>query len=82
MDAPSLIELLLSDSYALPAREGKWIERGGSTIPFNSCSMAADEIEALRARVEELEAALTRIRTEDLSRFDCTLVAAKAQGLI
>lgn len=33
-------------------------------------------------RIAELDAALTRIRTEDLSRFDCTLIAAKAQGLI
>ena len=33
-------------------------------------------------RNRRLDAALTRIRTEDLSRFDCTLVAAEAQGLI
>jgi len=31
---------------------------------------------------DRLNAALTRIRTEDLSRFDCTLIAAEAQGLL
>ena len=37
---------------------------------------------ASREKSERLDAALTRIRTEDMSRFDCTLLAAEAQGLI
>lgn len=37
---------------------------------------------ASRDKSERLDAALTRIRTEDLSRFDCILIAAEAQGLI
>ena len=39
-------------------------------------------LSASEARVAELEAVLTRIRTENLSRFDCTLLAAQAQGLL
>ena len=49
-----------------------------SAEPCRDC----DERDALRARVAELEAVLTRIRTENLSRFDCTLLAAQAQGLL
>lgn len=33
-------------------------------------------------RNQRMDIALTQIRTKDLSRFDCTLLAAKAQGLI
>ena len=36
---------------------------------------------ASRPQLERLHDALTRIRTEDLSRFDCILIAAEAQGL-
>lgn len=53
----------------------------------NNCQECLND--ALRARVAELEAertrhieAFDRIRLEDLSAFDCKLVAAKAQGLI
>lgn len=45
----------------------------------NDC---ADCMREQADKIEKLESALTRIRTENLSRFDCTLLAAEAQGLI
>jgi len=35
---------LRCDAYALPS-DGEWLEREGSSIPNNSCSQAADELE-------------------------------------
>ena len=62
-------------------------EHTAHPMPIVGCP--ACQIASLRDRVAELEAVnqrldstLTRIRTEDLSRFDCTLLAAQAQGLL
>jgi hypothetical protein len=51
----TLVERLRGDAYALPSC-GPWIERDGSTLPNNSCSQAADEIERLRAVLERIGA--------------------------
>jgi len=56
-----IVERLRNDAYALPSC-GPWIERDGSTLPNNSCSQAADEIDSLRSRVAKLTEALDSVR--------------------
>lgn len=52
-----ITERLRADSYALPS-SGDWIERNGETLPNNSCSQAADEINRLREAVAEQRRAI------------------------
>jgi hypothetical protein len=54
-DQLGLVERLRADAYALPSC-GPWIERDACTLPNNSCSQAADEIERLREELAGLEA--------------------------
>lgn len=58
-----LVERLRGDSYSLPSN-GEWIERNGDTLPNNSCSEAADELERKDAAIAELVGALKTARSE------------------
>ena len=46
------------------------------------CNEPCSQLAHFRAERDRYRAALDRIRLDDLSAFDCKLVAAKAQGLI
>lgn len=50
-DTKELIQRLRGDAYSLPS-DGPWIERDGSTLPNNSCSQAADALEAMSKDAE------------------------------
>ena len=66
-----------------PEEALKFIDRcadGGLGAP--DYAEAYGIVDAALARAAEMDAVLTRIRTENLSRFDCTLLAAQAQGLL
>jgi molecular chaperone GrpE (heat shock protein) len=49
-----LAKRLRSTSYALPS-DGEWVERDGDTMPWNTCTEAADRIEALEAELAQAQ---------------------------
>jgi len=81
MPHPDTVILASLFRFGLTPEETQCIVRVANLLNdlhFSGTGTATEEDE----RNQRLDAALTRIRTEDHSLFSCRLIAAKAQGFL
>lgn len=66
---PDLLRELRAVAYMLPSR-GLWEESGGSMLPRNVCTISADVMEWMSARIDKLDAEIAELRARESDQSD------------